>query len=56
MPNVVYAPGRQWSRRERAMLLALLAEVNVLRVAAGLPVLTPAQFQERLAQMYRREN
>lgn len=54
MPRVVHAPHRAWTPRERAILLALLEELNVLRVEVGLPVLTVATLRERVAQMFKR--
>jgi hypothetical protein len=55
MPKVVHAPSRECTPRERAMLLTLLEELNVLRVEVGLPILTAEMLHHRLAQMVRRE-
>jgi hypothetical protein len=55
MPKVVHAPNREWTPRERAILLTLLEELNVLRGEVGLPVLTAEMLRHRLAQMMRRE-
>jgi hypothetical protein len=56
MPKVVHAPHREWTPRERAILLTLLDELNVLRVEVGLPALTAEMLRQRLAQMHKRED
>ena len=56
MPKVTHAPNREWTPRERAILLALLDELNVLRAEVGLPALTAEMLRHRVAQMYKRED